>query len=161
MWVKNSSPSFYAVGLAIIFTISRHESPTRLLKGRMFLTDWIVFRVSGVMPLVLESEARGKCVRVEDLSSSRLINIPSSNHSPMFLHQWWWSVCVCVCACLGSSVWLDITQRCTPIIRVRHARSGRACVSSVSISLIATASDKHNRTKWMRGASALGSTVPQ
>lgn len=34
-WVKNPSPSSCAVRLAIIFTISRHESPTAVLKGRM------------------------------------------------------------------------------------------------------------------------------
>lgn len=36
VWVKNSSLSFYAVMLAIIFTISKHESPAPLLKGRFF-----------------------------------------------------------------------------------------------------------------------------
>ena len=36
VWVKNSSPSSYAVSLAIIFTISRHDSPAPILEGRMY-----------------------------------------------------------------------------------------------------------------------------
>lgn len=36
VWVKSSSPSSYALRLAIIFTTSRHESATPMLKGRMF-----------------------------------------------------------------------------------------------------------------------------
>ncbi len=36
VWVKNSSPSSYAVSLTIIFTISRHESPTPIAGGRVY-----------------------------------------------------------------------------------------------------------------------------
>lgn len=111
-------------------------------KGQILFTNSA--GVSRMMPLVRENNARGKCVIVEDLSSFRLINIPFSNRRTISLHQW--SACVCVCGwCLGSSVWLDITERFTPIIRMRQARSGRACVSSVSISLIATPLGKHKR----------------
>lgn len=44
---------------------------------------------------------------------------------------------------------------------LEYGRSGSACVSSVSISLIPTASAKHNRPNRTSGASILGSTVPQ
>lgn len=61
VWVKNSSPSSYAVRLAIIFTTSRHESPTPMLKGRMFsYTEfWVltlntsrVYRVRGLSSVI-------------------------------------------------------------------------------------------------------------
>lgn len=79
------------------------------VKGQILFTNWT--GVSGMMPLVLESDTKGKCVIAEDLSSSRLINFPFSNHRPIFLHQCRWSARACVCECDVSGLRCGLTSQ--------------------------------------------------